>query len=259
MAVRRYPDPIAPLDQLKDDLGADGRLAGSGRTLDGQIRAIEMRCKQYGDVSRAFACLNERRSLDHALDAWRLQAKQITHCAKLPSTPEAVIHDVLAKPEKRIALIVGRDRARRYKRGRVRHLGVSTAAEFDPTGNAVKVVDRPRRLHAARVVRLVANRHLVLLGRVEVVAEDVRLLLLANLAAEFEATDRLGVRHQLFVRQRALAVVLPPLGLGLTPVPIEAVPQEVARLLLLRPLFFLLGHAGQKLVKYGSGALIDIA
>src|SRR3989440_7122323 len=132
MAVRRYPDPVAAFDQLKNDLGAYGRLAGSGRTLDGQVRAIEMRCKQHGDVSRAFACLNERRSFDHALDAWRLQAKQITHCPELPGITKAVIHDVLAKPEKRIALIVRWDRACRYERGRVRHLGVSTAAEFDP-------------------------------------------------------------------------------------------------------------------------------
>src|SRR5438034_2138066 len=143
MAVRRYPDPVAALDQLKDDLGADGRLAGSGRTLDGQVRAIEARCKQHGDVSRAFPRLNERRSFDHALDTRRLQAKEITHRAKLPGTTKAVIHDVLAKPEKRIALIVGRDRACRYKRGRVRHIGVSTAAEFDPTSNAVKAVDGP--------------------------------------------------------------------------------------------------------------------
>src|SRR5437867_1484464 len=161
MAVRRYPDPVAALDQLKDDLGADGRLAGSGRTLDGQVRAIETRCKQHGDVSRPFARLNERRSFDHALDAWRLQAKQIAHGPELPGTTKAVIHDVLAKPEKRIALIVGRDRACRYKRGWVRHLGVSTAAEFDPTPNAVKVVDGPRGLHPPWVVRLVANRHLV--------------------------------------------------------------------------------------------------
>src|SRR2546421_5442031 len=132
MAVRRYPDPVAAFDQLKNDLGAYGRLAGSGRTLDGQVRAIEMRCKQHGDVSCAFACLNERRSFDHALDAWRLQAKQITHCPELPGTTKALIHDVLAKSEKRIALIVRWDRACRYKRGRVRHLGVSTAAEFDP-------------------------------------------------------------------------------------------------------------------------------
>src|SRR5437867_4449365 len=158
MAVRRYPDPVAALDQLKDDLGADGRLAGSGRTLDGQVRAIEIRCKQHGDVSCAFACLNERRSFDHALDAWRLQAKQITHCPELAGTTKAVIHDVLAKPEKRIALIVGRDRACRYERGRVRHFGLLAATEFDPTRNAIKVVDRPRRLHAARVMRLVANR-----------------------------------------------------------------------------------------------------
>src|SRR5207245_6899092 len=135
-AVRRYSDPVAALDQLKNDLGADGRLAGSGWALDGEVRAIEARRKQYGHVSRAFACLNERRSFDHALDAWRLQAKEIAHGAKLPSTVKAVIHDVLAKPEKRIALIVRRDRACRYKRGRVRHLGVCTAAEFDPTGNA---------------------------------------------------------------------------------------------------------------------------
>src|SRR5207237_7128722 len=143
--------------------------------------------------SRPFACLNERRSFDHALDAWRLQAKQITHCPELPGTSKAMIHDVLAKPEKRIALIVGGDRACRYKRGRVRHFGLLAATEFDPARNAVKVVDRPRRLHAARVVRLVANRHLVLLGRVEVVTEDVRLFLLANLAAQLETTNRLGV------------------------------------------------------------------
>src|SRR5207245_630059 len=124
-----------------------------------------------GDVSRAFACLNERRSFDHALDARRFQAKEIAHRAKLPSATEAVIDDVLAKPEKGVSLIVGRDRACRDKRGRVRYFGLLAATEFDPTGNAVKVVDRPRRLHAAWVVRLVANRHLVLLGRVEVVAE----------------------------------------------------------------------------------------
>src|SRR2546421_8882292 len=99
MAVRRYPDPVAAFDQLKNDLGAYGRLAGSGRTLDGQVRASEMRCKQHGDVSRAFACLNERRSFNHALDARRLQAKEITHRTKLPSTVKAVIHDMLAKPE----------------------------------------------------------------------------------------------------------------------------------------------------------------
>src|SRR6266550_4160025 len=107
MAVRRYPDPVAALDQLKDDLGADSRLTGSGRTLDGQVRAIEMRCKQHGDVSGTFARLNERRSFDHALDARRLQAKEIAHGAKLPSTAKALIHYVLAKPEKSIALIVG--------------------------------------------------------------------------------------------------------------------------------------------------------
>src|SRR5438045_4163801 len=83
-----------------------------------------------------------------SFDARRLQAKQITHCPELPGTTKALIHDVLAKPQKRIALIVGRDRARRYKRGRVRHFGLLAATEFNPTRNAVKVVDRPRRLHA---------------------------------------------------------------------------------------------------------------
>src|SRR5947207_15965409 len=105
MAVRRYPDPVAALDQLKDDLGADGRRVGSGRTLDGQVRAIEARCKQHGDVSGAFVCLKERRYFYHALDAWLLQAKPIMHCAKLPSIAAVVIHDVLAKPEQRSALV----------------------------------------------------------------------------------------------------------------------------------------------------------
>src|SRR5439155_8998696 len=173
MAVRRYPDPVAAFDQLKNDLGAYGRLAGSGRTLDGQVRAIEMRCKQHGDVSRTFACLNERRSFDHTLDARRLQAKEITHCPELPGTTKAVIHDVLAKPEKSIALIVGRDGACRNERGRVRHFGLLAATQFDPTGNAVKVVDGSGGLHPPRVVWFVPNCDLVLLGRVEVVAEDV--------------------------------------------------------------------------------------
>src|SRR5205823_6446677 len=109
MAVRRYPDSVAALDQLKDDLGSNGCLAGSGRTLDGQVRAIEMRCKQHGHVSGPFARLNERRSFDHALDARRLQAKEIAHRAKLPSATEAVIYDVLAKPEKGVSLIVSWD------------------------------------------------------------------------------------------------------------------------------------------------------
>src|SRR6202171_2345936 len=232
VTIGSNPDAVAALDQLQDDLSTDGRLPGSGWALDSEISAIEARCKQHGDVSRPFACLNQRRSFDYTLDARRLQAKEIAGGPKLPSTTKTVIDDVLAKPQKRVALIVGWDRTCWDQRGRVRHLGVDTAAKFDPTGEAVNVGDVPRRFHAPWVVRLVANPDLVLLGRVEVVAEDVRLLLLANLAAELEATDRLGIRHQLFIGEGPLAVVLPPFGLCLPPVPVKAVAQQVACLLL---------------------------
>ena len=99
-----------------------------------------------------------------------IQAKKIARCAKLAGTTEAVIYDVLAKAEKRVTLIACRDRACRNQGGRVRHLGLLAAAEFDPTGYAVEVMDCPCRRHAPRVVGLVANRDLVLLGWVEVVA-----------------------------------------------------------------------------------------
>src|SRR6202022_1206077 len=172
VAVGGYPNPVAALHQLQDDLGPDGRLARSGRALDGKVAAIEARRKQHGDVSRPFARLNKRRSFDHTLDARRLEAKEIAHGPKLPSTTKAMIDDVLAKPEKRVALIVGRDRTCWDQRGRVRHLGVGTAAELDPTGDAVNLDDRPRLFHAPRVVGLVANPDPVLLGRAEVVAEE---------------------------------------------------------------------------------------
>ena len=77
----------------------------------------------------------------------------------------------------------------------MRRLRVDAPAEINPTRNAVEIHDGASTLQSARVVRLVAHRDLVLLGRVEVVAEDVGLLLLPNLAPELEPADRVWVRH----------------------------------------------------------------
>src|SRR5438105_709093 len=109
----------------------------------------------------------------------------------------------------------------------MRRLGVDTTAEVDPTDDSFDCDHRARALQAAGVVRAVTNCDPVLLGWVKVITEDIGSFFLADLAAEFETSDRVRVGHQLLIRQRAFPVVLPPFGLGLPSVPVEAMSKHV--------------------------------
>ena len=86
-------------------------------------------------------------------------------------------------------------------------------AEFDPTPNAVDVDNRPGRLQAPWVVWLILDPDLVLLRRIEVVAEDIRLLLRADLdsvaavSSALRSPDKL--REDLRDLARGWAVVAP--------------------------------------------------
>src|SRR5438046_788169 len=103
----------------------------------------------------------------------------------------------------------------------MRQLRANASAEVEATRKAIQGDDRPGARFAARIVRLVVDGELVLLGRVEVVAKDVRLLFLPDLAPELEAADRLGICHELLVGQLASLEVLPPFRLRFAAVPVE--------------------------------------
>src|SRR5205085_2287434 len=120
-------------------------------------------------------------------------------------------------------LVVGGKGARGNQRRWVRHLRPDASAKVEPAGEAIKADDRPGARFASRIVRLVIDGQLVLLGRVEVVAEDVRLLYLPHLTAELQPADRLGIRHELLVGQLASLEVLPPRGLRFAAVPVQTV------------------------------------
>src|SRR5207245_1634998 len=95
--------------------------------------------------------------------------------------------------------------------------------------------------------------------RIEPVSKDVRTILLSHFAAELDRTNSFSILHQLLVRQRALPVVLPPFGLPLAAVPVEAMRQQITRLLLVRSIVRLFGNAFEKTIDEHGGPLVDVA
>src|SRR5207248_2798005 len=94
----------------------------SWRTLDREVRAVQTRRKQDGDILCPFTGLDERCPLDHTVNARRLEAKEIARSLKRTRAAYAMFRDILTEPEKGLALVVCGKRARRDQRGRVRQI-----------------------------------------------------------------------------------------------------------------------------------------
>src|SRR5438105_858932 len=81
----------------------------------------------------------------------------------------------------------------------MRYLRFGSATQLDPSGNWIDRHDLTGAGFAPRIVRLVAYADLVFLVRIEVVAENVRALLLPYIPAKLNGADRLPILDQLLV------------------------------------------------------------
>src|SRR6266566_275131 len=97
VAVRRNANPLALFDQVEDQLSADRGLSRARRPLYGQIGLVEPRCQQLRDVLGSLTGLNQRGSLDYAVDPRRLEAEQIAGRPIRASPTKAIISSALAQ------------------------------------------------------------------------------------------------------------------------------------------------------------------
>src|SRR5437870_5183091 len=100
-----------------------------------------------------------------------------------------MVGDPLAQPHQGIAVFSCRNRTGRDQRRWMRHVRFDSATQLNPPSNRIDSHYFTSAGLTPRVMRLVANPNLVFLVRIEVVAENIRTLILVNLAAKLNGAD----------------------------------------------------------------------
>ena len=166
-----------------------------------------------------------------------------------PGVVQPVVAHPFAEPHQGAALLDGIERTGRHERRRMRAVPVSAAARRSIVPAAASRAIDPARGLAARVVRFVPDRDLVLLLGVERVPEDIGVpVRVPRRPDQRQPADRIRLVDELLVGHRPQGEVLPPLRLVLAPVPLEQLRQQPACLLVRGPVAAVLRHAvGQRL------------
>src|SRR5437899_3047129 len=107
-----------------------------------------------------------------------------------------MVGNTLAESYQSISLLLGPEWAGRDERRRMWRFGPHSSTQIDPASNRIDSHDFAGAGFATWIVRLVPHSDLVFLVRIDVVAENVRSLLLAHLAAKLNGADRLAILDQ---------------------------------------------------------------